>query len=96
MKQDEFLDLFLNHKKEQKIYEDSVFLEFKKNYTYVTVFATEEDNYLISELVTDEDTELNENQKNYLQEFVHQIKIPKGVQQEDNYFNNGVKREDFY
>lgn len=89
------LTALLRRKKTEKIREDSIFLEYQFNDMWLTIFATKDDNFLISELFHSEEIKLTKSQKRDLQKLVYS-KVIEVVEPTDEYFENGVGPENFY
>lgn len=79
----------------KKINEDSIYLEFKFKELYLSIYAEKIKDWVISEIYFNEGYELTKKQKKGLQDLINSIKIEM-LEVVDEYFENGVKRSDFY
>jgi len=89
------LTALLRRKKTEKINEDSIFLEYQFNDMWLTIFATKENEFKISELFHSEEIKLTKSQKADLQKLVYS-KVIELVYPTDEYFENGVRPKNFY
>jgi hypothetical protein len=89
------LTALLRRNKIEKVNEDSIFLEYQFNDMWLIIFATKEDDFEISELLHTENIKLTKRQKEDLQNLVYS-KVVKIIDPTDEYFENGVRPENFY